>query len=202
MAVAFSENEKQIIRRKLIDSAKECLAKYGVKKTTVDELVKMVGISKGAFYIFYNSKEALFFEVLEEFQKEIFNDILKNIEIKNEDAKQQFVDTIFSLLMKVKNSFLINIIKNNEIELIYRKLPEEIILKHDDLDEKLVEELIKRFRLKDKIDKSVLIAALRTIFMALLHEKEIGKYFDEAVKTLIEGLANMIFAEGENDSCK
>ncbi len=31
----------------------------GVKKTTVDELVKRVGIPKGTFYLFYPSKDCL-----------------------------------------------------------------------------------------------------------------------------------------------
>lgn len=37
---------------------------HGYKKTGVDELCRQAGISKGAFYLFYASKEALFCEVL------------------------------------------------------------------------------------------------------------------------------------------
>ncbi|MGH2331574.1 TetR/AcrR family transcriptional regulator [Thermoanaerobacter mathranii] len=43
--------------KRLIAAAKECLQKYGVKKTSVEQLTKMAGISKGSFYIFYGSKE-------------------------------------------------------------------------------------------------------------------------------------------------
>lgn len=35
----------------------------GVKKTTVDELVKREGIPKGTFYLFYPSKEMLLYDV-------------------------------------------------------------------------------------------------------------------------------------------
>ena len=38
----------------------------GVKKTTVDELVKRTGIPKGTFYLFYPSKEMLLFDVSQE----------------------------------------------------------------------------------------------------------------------------------------
>ncbi|KRQ87840.1 HTH-type transcriptional regulator MtrR [Caloramator mitchellensis] len=193
MAVAFTDYEKEIIREKLILSAKECLKKYGVKKTTVDELSKMAGISKGAFYIFFESKEALFFEVLEDFQKNIFKDAFKDLDSYSKDYKYLFTETIFNLIISVKNSFIINIIKNNEIELIYRKLPEKVLLKHDDFDEALANHMIEKFNLENKIDKNVLVAVLRAIFMTLLHEREIGNNFDEAIKILIEGLANSIF---------
>lgn len=202
MAVAFTENEKIIIRKKLIQAAEECLEKYGVRKTTVDQLVKMAGISKGAFYLFFDSKEILFFEVLENFQKQIFQDILQEVDATKARDKQLFVEVMLSLILKVKKSFLINIIKTNELELIFRKLPEEVLLKHDDFDETIAENLISKFNLNNKIDKFVMTAALRTIFMALLHEKEIGIYFDEALKILLTGFANSIFMEGENDNSK
>ena len=43
MAVAFSEEEKRFINDKLKEAARECLSRYGVKKTTVDQLVQMAG---------------------------------------------------------------------------------------------------------------------------------------------------------------
>ena len=38
-----------------------------MKKTSVDQLTKAVGIAKGSFYKFYESKEMLFFAVLDTF---------------------------------------------------------------------------------------------------------------------------------------
>lgn len=46
MVKAFTEKEKEFIRAKLKEVAEECLGRYGVKKTTVDQLVDMTGISK------------------------------------------------------------------------------------------------------------------------------------------------------------
>lgn len=60
MPTAFNENEIKFIKLKLIESAQECLSKYGVRKTTVDQITEMSGISKGSFYKFYPSKEILF----------------------------------------------------------------------------------------------------------------------------------------------
>ena len=76
MATAFDDNEKELIRKKLKEAAEECLLKYGVKKTTVDQLVQMAGISKGSFYSFYSAKEVLFFIVLEEYQKSIISELI------------------------------------------------------------------------------------------------------------------------------
>ena len=51
---SYSEQEKEYIRKRLKEEAAKCLAKYGVRRTTVDEIVKRVNIPKGTFYLFYN----------------------------------------------------------------------------------------------------------------------------------------------------
>lgn len=79
MSTAFSDNEKELINLKLIEVAEECLKKYGVRKTTVDQIVQMTGISKGSFYNFYPKKEILFFTVLEEYQKSIIENLTKKL---------------------------------------------------------------------------------------------------------------------------
>lgn len=72
MAKAFTEQEADIILQNLKTSARRYAASRGVRKTTVDELAREAGISKGAFYKFYPSKEMLFFEILEDMHTEIY----------------------------------------------------------------------------------------------------------------------------------
>ncbi|MDP4092937.1 MAG: TetR/AcrR family transcriptional regulator [Bacillota bacterium] len=49
-----------------MDNARKAFSKAGVKKTTIEDLTNSVGIAKGSFYIFFKSKEALYFEILKQ----------------------------------------------------------------------------------------------------------------------------------------
>lgn len=60
----FTQNEKELIRQKLMEHAKQAFSKAGIKKTSIEELTRHAGIAKGSFYIFFKSKEALYFEIL------------------------------------------------------------------------------------------------------------------------------------------
>lgn len=71
MARGFTEREKENIKKGLQDACKRSWTQYGYKKTSVDELCREAGISKGAFYLFFESKEALFCEVLCSVQEQI-----------------------------------------------------------------------------------------------------------------------------------
>ena len=71
MARSFTEREKENIKKSLQEACKQSWTQYGYKKTSVDDLCKQAGISKGAFYLFFESKEALFCDLLCSVQKEI-----------------------------------------------------------------------------------------------------------------------------------
>lgn len=71
MARSFTETEKANISKKLIAECEKSWAAFGYKKTSIDELCSKAGISKGAFYLFFDSKEQLFCSVLDGIQKRL-----------------------------------------------------------------------------------------------------------------------------------
>ena len=54
------------------EGTRRCAVTLGMKKTSVEQLTKAVGIAKGSFYKFYESKEMLFFAVLENVHSELY----------------------------------------------------------------------------------------------------------------------------------
>lgn len=196
MATAFKDNEKEFIKEKLKEVAYDCLLKYGVKKTTVDQIVQMTGIAKGSFYKFYDSKEILFFTVLEEYQKSIMYELINKFKEEEDIGVDKFTQLIYGLYQKVRQSFIMNIIKNNEFEYLMRKLPKDLIANHHSLDDILAKNIFLHIKIKEGVNIDVVTASLRAIFMSMMHIEEIGeKYIEEVLKLLIKGLAIQIVEE-------
>lgn len=59
----FDDEEQAEIREALVDAGEEFFLSVGPRKTTVEELTDEVGIAKGSFYTFFDSKSELFMEV-------------------------------------------------------------------------------------------------------------------------------------------
>lgn len=200
MATAFDENEKELIREKLKKVAEECLLKYGVKKTTVDQLVEMVGISKGSFYNFYPAKEVLFFIVLEEYQKSIISKLINRLKELDNIGIDEFTDLIYGGYQDVRRSFIMNIIQNQEFEYFIKKLPKELIMDHHSLDDIFTREIFSYIKIRDDINIDVVAASLRAIFMSMIYIEEIGeKEFDEVLLLLIRGVAQQVIEEDYNN---
>ena len=87
MPKCYSDQEREYIKKRLKEEAAACMGQFGIRRTTVDELVKRVNIPKGTFYLFYKSKELLLFDVIQE-QHELVNQ--KLYQAISEAADQSF----------------------------------------------------------------------------------------------------------------
>ena len=200
MATAFTDEEKKVIKKKLHTVAKECLQRYGVKKTTVDQMVVMANISKGSFYNFYSSKEMLFFRVLEEYQIDVMNRLEEQLEQENQINANQFVQLLYDFYQDFRYSFVFNIFKNHEMELLIRKLPKEVITTHQLLDDRMAEKIVSRINIRETVSVEIVSALFRTIAMSILHIEEIGeKQFDTILKLLIKGIVGQIIEEDNGE---
>ena len=163
-------------------------------------MVVMANISKGSFYNFYSSKEMLFFAVLEEYQIDTMNRLIEQLEQENLINTNQFVQLLYDFYQDFRYSFMYTIFKNNEMELLIRKLPKEVITTHHLLDNGMIEKIVSRINIQENVTVEIVSALFRTIAMSILHIDEIGeKQFDIVLKLLIQGIVGQITKENDND---
>ena len=196
MATAFTSEEKEVIRKKLHKVAKECLQRYGVKKTTVDQMAAMVDISKGSFYNFYSSKEMLFFAVLEEYQMDVMDRLTEQLDMEAKIDTNRLVQLLYDFYQDFRYSFMYTIFKNHEMELLVRKLPKEAITNHHLIDDRMVKKIVSRINIRENVSVEIVSALFRTIAMTILHIEEIGEeQFDTTLKLVIQGIVEQITKE-------
>ena len=199
MPKTFSDNERAYIKKRLMEEAQACLAQFGMRKTTVDELVKRVNIPKGTFYLFYPSKELLLFEVFCTLHDELQVTLLRWIdELQGNINANTVTELIFRLYKQVDSTFLYAFIASGDLEMLVRKLPPEVATAHaqeDDFNMERLLSLLPGVRTEGNI--KVFSAVLRAIFCTMLHKKEIGEdVFDDAVRVMLRGVVVQLF-EGE-----
>lgn len=64
MPAAFSAAERERIEGLLRETGRRLFTVQGLRKTSIDELVAPAGIVKSTFYVFYDSKEALYLQLI------------------------------------------------------------------------------------------------------------------------------------------
>jgi AcrR family transcriptional regulator len=196
MPKAFSEHEKETIRAQMREKGRKLFEKQGLKKTSVDELTEAVGISKGAFYLFFESKEELFLEILEEMEVN-FRARIFNFAVSPETNAR-------ALLAKLLNDALLTwdefpLLKNlslADFDYLIRKLPPDRIQKHLNQDNDFVNEFLERVKREGiavKALPSVISNLMKSLFFVSLHRDDLGsKDYVETMKVLTDLIARYI----------
>ncbi len=199
MPKAWSKQEKEIIRKNLISESRKLFEKYGLQKTTVDEIVRAARISKGSFYLFYGSKEELYFDVLEtvegEFREKIFENAFKPGKNKMESFKS-FLNQMIELLITMP---LYKEINSSSYELLLQKLPEETLKKHIESDQEDISKYFHYWMEKGwmrKVDMEALNGLLLSLIYLVIHRDDFDGTNFEATKALwIDALASYLIIE-------
>lgn len=85
MAKAFSEEEKEQIKTKLMETALDLFHDKGTKSLSIQELTRRVGIAQGSFYNFWKDKDALVLDVMRYRSKQKLDLIIQRLEESLED---------------------------------------------------------------------------------------------------------------------
>ena len=62
-------------RERILQTAQRLFSRFGLRKTTVEEIIRLTKIAKGTFYKYFPDKEALFLEVVEKESASLVTDI-------------------------------------------------------------------------------------------------------------------------------
>lgn len=177
MPKAFSEHEKDTIRAQMLEKGRKLFEKQGIKKTSVDELAKAAGISKGAFYLFYESKEELFLEILEGLETD-FRARIFDFSISSKTNARQLLAKLFRDALLTWDEY--PLLKNfgmAEYEYLARKLPTQRVQAHAHRDNEFVDEFIKRIKREGiavKASPRVVSNLMKSLFFVSLHRDDLG----------------------------
>lgn len=201
MTKAFNDKERLIIKDKLMQKGKELFSLYGLKKTGIGDLTKEVGIAQGTFYNFFESKEELYFEIMEKEHEALQSKLFEDKAIIEEITKEGFKEFLMEAFEEIdKNPILKSLYVDNEYEIMLRKLPEEKLQNHLKHDEDMLTPLILHWQGTGRMinrDPKAIAGLFRALFTVTLHKKEIGENeYKDTIELLIELIANGLILEG------
>lgn len=200
MPKAFSDHEKETIRQQLRAQGQLLFAAHGLKKTNVDDLTQAVGISKGAFYLFYASKEELLMEILEQIEVTMQTAIL-NFAIQPGHNARASVRTLLTNLLVLWDAYpLLKQFGQEEYMILVRKLPPERVQRHVDQDMRFVHNFaakLQREGIPIRVAPHLVANLLKSLFFVGLHRGELGDAaYAETMAVLVDLIAGYVTEGG------
>jgi len=175
---AKRRRSREQTRQRLLDAALQIFARNGFERATVDEIVREAGFSKGAFYVHFESKEDLYWEIfrqrIEARKKILWQAIEPNV--STAESQRRLLEAFFDapgdepLGPAVYYEFLAHAMRN---EMVRERLAEFYAGWHD-----FVVEALKLGRerkiVRDDVDISLQASALMATYEGALIQSELA----------------------------
>ena len=191
--MAFTEEQNETIRRDLIREARRCGVTVGMRKTSVEQLTEAAGISKGSFYKFFDSKELLFFAVLEDIHTECFAAAQKSLQENAAiDPASRTAAAILAACRWLSETKAFVFIEN-DAEFLLHRLPEEVKTAHYHDDETHIRLLLEKYDLVPNRGISLAAAMVRGLILTVSHKEQIGELYPQVLETLVYGACRELF---------
>lgn len=125
-----SDGEKS--RKRLLDIAAEEFAQYGFHATKISTIVKRADVTQPTFYLYFESKEAIYQELIDLFKKQLSTLTMESrldAGIQTEELQQRIeekIETVFQLFLDNEHIARIGFIASEDAIHIQQRMAEEI----------------------------------------------------------------------------
>ncbi|MGZ3645461.1 MAG: TetR/AcrR family transcriptional regulator [Ktedonobacteraceae bacterium] len=177
MPKAFTEHEKDLISKRLIEQGYKLFSVYGLKKTSIEELAQAAGISKGAFYLFYESKEALFMDVAELAEQHFRQEILAAVDLPGPSSRARLYAILKKAFSLMKTIPILQFLTGSDYDLIFRRTAPEKFQEHLANDRVFIDELVahcQKVGISIQAKPDEIITLLYPLVLSILHEDDYG----------------------------
>ncbi|HYZ49638.1 MAG TPA: TetR/AcrR family transcriptional regulator, partial [Nitrososphaeraceae archaeon] len=133
------------IRERIVQSAVDCFSKYGFDRTRMDDIAQTANMSKGTVYLYFKSKEDLFYAICE-----------NNLKVLKEQLSHLFVTTKENLLFDAEQFYdnLHRLEKSGSEKVFFETVAESS--RNTKLQRILYEQRVKIFNVvKEYLDRQV-----------------------------------------------
>jgi len=176
-------SKKQLI----IENAVYLFSKQGFEQTSIQQITDRAGISKGAFYLSFKSKDELIISLIEYFMNNLLIEIEQVVNSNKENKLQAYINALFSNIQR--NAFFAKILLNEKPACLDPTILEKVQLYYSLITQALVSIIKEQYTNmeKDLVPELVfLIQSLTTCYGKLFFQENREIELNELVENVFE----------------
>ena len=163
MGRAFSEEERLIIKERIKKESFKLFKKNGIKKTSIEEITKNVGISQGGFYTFYKNKREVFYDIIEDDVDIQIKNVLKHIEESVNDPAKMIYECIEHHCRHIQSNRIMWIDEPDIMDILNLRKEEDTHREKEKFKSVLLK--LNNYWMKKKCIKSMDVEKLLSVFL-------------------------------------
>jgi AcrR family transcriptional regulator len=188
--------KKDCVSDAILEAAETLFQKWGIKKTTMEDIAREAGKAKSSLYYYFKDKEAVL-EAVAMAQADRITRIVREEVAKKETAREKLLAYVYASFCETRRAITLYEIARGEMRATHGVL-RKVMDKYYALEKEIVEEILrfgkkrKEFRIiggHDTSDTSrAIVTIMRSLVISLFIENDDKKTIDQIIVLLSEGL--------------
>lgn len=185
----FTDIEKEKIKLEMMQAAHQCFIAKGLKNTSIEEITSSVSIAKSSFYVFFESKEKLYLELLALEGEEIERRVWPKVE-KEKDVREAIKIYLHSMSSELETHVLTKrlITDLEEYNMVNRKVTPQFEATKTLRSIVPLMEFIEKNKRADYLineDVDTIAGVIRAALAMIIHKKDIGEEIYPKVQEIL-----------------
>jgi len=158
--------DKTSNRTRIIDTASKLMADKGIKQTTLADIAREAGISRGTLFYYYASKNDLIYDILEKHLSDLTDAIFASLPRRRSSTADlaSVLQSALTGLIQDENSGRINLYLLQEAIIDNSDLKDRFVVKYQTWRELIAGQIARAFGISD----SRRLSALGTLLLAMI----------------------------------
>ncbi|WP_227355925.1 TetR/AcrR family transcriptional regulator [Haladaptatus salinisoli] len=199
----FTDEKRKQVREALRETGHELFAQYGIRKTSISELTEAVGIGKGTFYQFYDSKEDLYVDILEQYTEALIPRLLRESVQKYDDPERAITALLNETLDEFEsNPLLRRVLAEGEVGHLRDSIPDEELTEKRAHSMGFFQPYVEDWYDDGKVvgpDPETIMETIRAVSRIVLQRDQIGEErYPQVRETLVAAVAAGLTREDEH----
>lgn len=201
MPAAFTEAERKRIARRLRKEGLRLFGSQGLRKTSLDDLVRPIGIAKSTFYVFFDSKEALYLDLMRHRMADVKRQVIDEALEKGTDTRDGLRRFLRATIEVLRTDPLYRRLMDEpeELDAVTAKVDPDADLGADNPATALMAYIAEYEADFVREDPAVIVGVLQTVLLLPVHAERLGpelfpEILDRVIDLVAAGLTNV---EGE-----
>ena len=199
MCPKVTSQYKTDIRDRIVQSAIECFSEYGFDRSRMDDIAQTADLSKGTLYLYFKSKEELFYAICENNLNVIKEQLSRIFATRKENLLydvEQFYDNLQKLEKKGDEKVFFEIVAESARNPKLQKILYEQRTKIFDVVKQYLDLQVQKGFFRKNIDTEAIASGLIALYNGLAVSKFLGisgnwnkKAWVGTVKAIITGIS-------------
>lgn len=199
MCPKVTSQYKTNIRDRIVQSAIECFSEYGFDRSRMDDIAQTADLSKGTLYLYFKSKEDLFYAICENNLKVIKEQLSLIFATRKENLLydvEQFYDNLQKLEKKGDEKVFFEIVAESARNPKLQKILYEQRTKIFDVVKEYLDLQVQKGFFRKNIDTEAIASGLVALYNGLAVSKFLGisgnwnkRAWAGTVKAIISGIS-------------